>query len=118
MDDLPTVELSFFSILSYSLILTTVSLVFFHMTKYQSIELPHVYAAIFSITLITISVAYIGIALFQYYQRLQAIFDKNEENKDQEPYERTYWMVYLVLGTILTIIQLLICAIMIRTTKV
>lgn len=115
---LPTVELSFFSILSYALILTTVSLVFFHMTKFKSIELPHMYAAIFSITLITISVLYIGIALFQYYQRIQYIFDKNEEDKDQESYEKTYFTLYVVIGVILTFLQLLVCLVMIRSTKV
>lgn len=118
MSDLPNYEISFFSILSYALVLTTVSLIFFHMTKYKSIELPHVYAAIFSITLITMSVVYIGIALFQYYQRLQNQFDNDSSDEKQEQYEKGYWYGYVTLGLLLITLQLIICVVMIRTTKV
>lgn len=118
MDQLPNIEISFFSILSYALVLTTVSLIFFHMTKYKSIELPHLYAAIFSIILICMSVVYVAIALFQYYQRLQDVFEQNTEDQNQENYERTYWYAYVGLGAIFTFIQFLICVVMIRSTKV
>ncbi len=118
MSNLPEYEISFFGILSYALVLTTVSLIFFHMTKYKSIELPHTYAAVFSITLISMSVIYIGIALFQYYQRLQKEFDTNDTDEDQEKYEKGYWYGYVILGLILITLQLIICAVMIQKTEV
>lgn len=107
------IEHNFFVVISFSLLLVTTSLIFFHMTVLKTVELPKVFAKVFSITLILMSCIYNGIALYQYHQRMLV----NQQNGDNEKHEKLYWYFYLVLGIIFMIIEFLICLVMIGKLK-
>ena len=101
-----TVEHNYFMVTTFSLLLVTTSLLFFHMTVLKSVELPKIFAKIFSIALILMSCIYNGIALFQYHQRMLQTDDTNFQ-------EKFYWYFYLILGIIFMIICVSICIVMI-----
>lgn len=105
------IEHNFFIVISFSLLLLTTSLIFFHMTVLKTVELPKTFAKIFSITLILISCIYNGIALYQYHQRML------ENTEEIEIHEKVYWYFYLVLGIIFMLIEILICLVMIGKLK-
>ena len=107
------IEHNFFSIINFSLLLLTTSLIFFHMTVVKTVELPKIFAEIFSITLILISVIYNGIALYQYHMRMK----KKYENEEIDMDEKVYWYFYLILGIIFMILEILICLVMIGKLK-
>lgn len=107
------IEHNFFIVISFSLLLVTTSLIFFHMTVLKTVELPKVFAKVFSITLILMSCIYNGIALYQYHQRMLV----HQQNGDNEIQEKVYWYFYLVLGIIFMIIEFLICLVMIGKLK-
>lgn len=102
-----TTELNYFSVMSYSLFLTTVSLLFFHMTELKTIEINKKSAAILASVIILLSAFYIAIALFQYYQRINEVIVNNTNNEEIK-YEKGYWYVYLVFGLILMLVQFFI----------
>ena len=105
-----TVEHNYFMVTTFSLLLVTTSLLFFHMTVLKSVELPKIFAKIFSIALILMSCIYNGIALFQYHQRMLQTDDTNLQ-------EKFYWYFYLILGIIFMIICVSICIVMIGKLK-
>ncbi len=102
-----TTELNYFSVMSYSLFLTTVSLLFFHMTELKTIEINKKSAAILASVIILLSAFYIAIALFQYYQRINEVIVNNTNNEEIK-YEKGYWYIYLVFGLILMLVQFFI----------
>jgi glucan phosphoethanolaminetransferase (alkaline phosphatase superfamily) len=107
------IEHNFFVVISFSLLLVTTSLIFFHMTVLKTVELPKIFAKVFSITLILMSCIYNGIALYQYHQRMLV----NQQNDNNEIHEKVYWYFYVVLGIIFMIIEFLICLVMIGKLK-
>lgn len=107
------IEHNFFIIINFSLLLLTTSLLFFHMTNSKTVELPKVFAKIFSVSLIVISCIYNGMALYQYHQRMSV----NEDHNNNDKHEKIYWYFYLVLGIIFMIIEVLICLVMIGKLK-
>lgn len=107
-------EQSFLNSLSYSVLLTTVSLLFFHMTRVDSIELPHSYSSFFSIILIVISIAYIVLGLVQYAQRLAQLLLDDGENQSLITKERDYWYAYLSLGILFIIMELFLCFVIVK----
>ena len=68
--DIPAIELNYLSNLSYSILLLTVSLIFFHMTRVSSIELPRFYSSLLSIILIILSISFIILGIIQYTERI------------------------------------------------
>ena len=110
MDSL-RIEHNYFMVITFSLLLVTTSLLFFHMTVLKTVELPKIFAKIFSISLILISCIYNGIAIFQYHQRTI------ELNNEDSIHEKIYWYFYLILGIIFMIICISICTVMIGKLK-
>lgn len=102
-----TIEHNYFMVITFSLLLVTTSLLFFHMTVLKTVELPKIFAKIFSISLILISCIYNGIAIYQYHQRML------ESNQEDSIHEKVYWYFYLILGIIFMIICISICIVMI-----
>jgi uncharacterized membrane protein YidH (DUF202 family) len=108
LETILTTELNYFSVMSYSLFLTTVSLLFFHMTELKTIEINKKSAAVIASIIILLSALYIAIALFQYYQRInKEIIDRSDT--EEIKYEKTYWYIYLTFGVILMIVQFFVC---------
>ncbi len=107
-------EQSFLSSLAYSILLTTVSLLFFHMTRVRSIELPHFYSSFFSIVLILMSIAYVVLGLVQYAQRLSTLLNDPDENRKEMQNERQYWYTYLSLGILFIILEVFLCIVIIK----
>ena len=107
-------EQSFLNSLSYSILLTTVSLLFFHMTRVHSIELPHFYSSFFSIILIIMSIAYVVLGLVQYAQRLAQLLLDDGENKSLISKERDYWYTYLSLGILFIMMETFICFVIVK----
>lgn len=112
-------EQSFLTCLSYSVLLTTVSLLFFHMTRVNSIELSHSYSSFFSIILIIMSIFYIILGLIQYAQRIANLLSKEHE-KDKEKTnsslknEEIYWYIYLSLGIFFILLETFLCYVIIK----
>jgi hypothetical protein len=107
-------EQSFLNSLSYSVLLTTVSLLFFHMTRVDSIELPHFYSSFFSIILIFMSIAYIVLGLIQYAQRLAELLNDDANNQNLIKKERNYWYAYLSLGILFILMESILCFVIIK----
>ena len=105
MDDL-RIEHNYFIILTFSLLLVTTSLLFFHMTVLKTVELPKIFAKFFSISLVLISCIYNSIAIYQYHQRMLTEEEKNI-------HEKVFWYFYLILGIFFMIICFSICIVMI-----
>lgn len=101
------IEHNYFMVVTFSLLLVTTSLLFFHMTVLKTVELPKIFAKIFSIVLILISCIYNGIAIYQYHQRMI------QSNSEENIHEKIYWYFYLILGIIFMIICVSICIVMI-----
>ena len=107
-------EQSFLNSLSYSVLLTTVSLLFFHMTRVDSIELPHSYSSFFSIVLIIMSIGYIILGLVQYAQRLAQLLKDDGENKNLISKERNYWYTYLTFGIVFISMEIFLCFVIVK----
>ena len=105
------IEHNYFMVITFSLLLVTTSLLFFHMTVLKTVELPKIFAKIFSISLILISCIYNGIAIYQYHQRMFELNEGNDLN------EKIYWYFYLILGVIFMTICISICIVMIGRLK-
>lgn len=94
--------------ISNSLVLTTTSLLFYHMTKLNSLEMDARIAGIFAVVLIVISIAYAITSIVPYYQR-SSDFVKDPENQKNYPdivyREKRNRIIYLVLGAVLATIQ-------------
>ncbi len=94
-------EGSLFSVFSSSLLLLTVSLVFFHMTKLKTVEMKRIFAKVFCITFILLSIIYLIAALIKYHNRSLSL---NQES----------WDLYLVTGIIFIILEISIAFVMIE----
>ena len=101
------IEQNFIGVCTFSLLIVTVSLVFFHMAVVKSVEMPKHFAQFFSITLIIISAVYIGLGLVQYHQRIQ-------EFGDLPVSEKVYWVMFLTLGILFMLLEIFICVVMIQ----
>ena len=89
-----------------SLVLMTASLLFYHMTRVESLEMDYRIAAFFSIALILISIGIGAVSLYPYYQRIGEVLDKKEsENIEQKSKEVQYRLSYTIFGSILVFIQ-------------
>ena len=76
----------FFQVLSSSLLLLTVSLVFFHMTKVRTVEMKRSFAKFFCIVFILLSITYLIQGLIKYH---------NARKMNNQS-----WDLYLITGII------------------
>jgi membrane-associated HD superfamily phosphohydrolase len=90
----------FFQVLSSSLLLLTVSLVFFHMTKRRTVEMKRYFAKFFCIVFILLSITYLIQGLIKYH-------NAREMNNQS-------WDLYLVTGIIFILLEIGIAFIMIE----
>lgn len=90
----------FFQVLSSSLLLLTVSLVFFHMTKVKTVEMKRSFAKFFCIVFILLSITYLIQGLIKYH-------NAREMNNQS-------WDLYLVTGIIFILLEIGIAFIMIE----
>ena len=94
-------EGSLFSVFSSSLLLLTVSLVFFHMTKLKTVEMKRIFAKVFCITFILLSIIYLIEGLIKYHKRNTSL------NQDS-------WDLYLITGIVFIALEISIAIVMIE----
>ena len=90
--------------LADSLVLMTASLLFYHMTQKNSLEMDYRIAGIFAVALILCSMIMGITSLYPYYQRMGLIIDKDDSEEHKQ--ENTYRLINTVLGSIIITIQL------------
>ena len=90
--------------LADSLVLMTASLLFYHMTKKNSLEMDYRIAGIFAVALILCSMVMGITSLYPYYQRMGMIID--EDSSEEHRRENMYRIINTVLGSIIIVIQL------------
>ena len=94
----------FFQVLSSSLLLLTVSLVFFHMTKVRTVEMKRSFAKFFCIVFILLSITYLIQGLIKYH---------NARKMNNQS-----WDLYLITGIIFISLEIGIAFIMIEVFDV
>ena len=84
---------------SVSFILMTVSLLFYHMTRIETLEMDRRLAGVFSVSIIIMSVIFSIQALLIYTKRLSRLRTKNETSfiRQEISISRTYIMVVRIL---------------------
>ena len=90
-----------------SIILLTVALVFYHMSKVKSIKLPRFSAAFISIGLIFVNIIFTINSLIPYITR-------TDEIKYKEKDESIYKNVYIISGIAFIVLEIMICYYIIR----
>lgn len=90
--------------LQYSGLLLTIALLFYHMTKFQTLEMNQVVSSTFAIIIILVSVIYLFIGTYSYFIRLQNTINNSESLQ----LEKHNMIIYFILGIILIFVQ---CAI-------
>jgi hypothetical protein len=95
--------------LEYSGLLLTIALLFYHMTKFQSLEMAPVVSGVFAVIIILISVVYLFTGTYSYFIRLRNRIEKNtDEYQDSLDFEKNNMILYFIMGMILLVVQ---CAI-------
>lgn len=111
-------ESVYFGALAYSVILMTASLLFYHMTKTNSLEMRPRTSATFAVLLIIISVLFAIMGVSSYYVRLQELQKQKQNlsdlNKTFLEKEIAIFWFYLVLGTVYMLIEIGICWYIVR----
>lgn len=85
-----------------SIILLTVALVFYHMSKVKSIQLPKFAAAFISIGLISVNIVFTINSIIPYITRTNHI-------KYSEKDEKIYKNVYIISGITFILLEVMIC---------
>ena len=111
-------EALYFSALSYSILLVTSALLFYHMTRVKSLEMPLIASGMFAISFILISILFVGIGISSYYTRIYEIDEQKLSQAEQIVlrHERVYWRLYLCMGIVYILVQLGVCYYIIRGT--
>ena len=89
--------------LADSLVLMTASLLFYHMTRKNSLEMDYRIAGVFAVALILCSMVMGITSLYPYYQRMGLIID--EDDSEEHKRENTYRIINTILGSIIIAIQ-------------
>ena len=110
--DIWIVEGVFAAWIGVSLFLLSASLLFYHITKLNSIEMNPVVASVFAVILILVSFVYNVASIVPYFQRVTA-----ENDVDTNEIEQQYKWVYTAIGVLLGIVQLGIAITIILGTK-
>ena len=95
-------ELLYFNTLAYSGLLLTIALIFYHMTKFNTLEMHYIASSIFAIVIIFISIIYLIMGTISYYHRLNQLIKENQINLKRE---NQNFIIYFILGIILITIQ-------------
>lgn len=101
MQDILTVEGNFSAWVNLSVILLTVSLVFYHMSKTISIKVPKKIAGIISSGLILSNIIFTINSIIPYLTRTNKL-DKNNN-------EKIYRNIYFITSIIFVILEIMIC---------
>ena len=100
-----------------SLVLMTSSLLFYHMTRLSSLEMDARVAGMFAVILILISVTYAITSIIPYYQRT-GYFIRDKVNQELFPEqvknEKHNRILYMVLGSVLCLIEFGIAIVIIK----
>jgi len=114
--------------LQYSALLLTIALVFYHMTKFQTLEMNAVVSSSFSVIIIVISIIYLFVGNYSYFIRVSHLLNNNndddmmttENNKIDIidiidiKYEKHNMILYFILGLILLCVQVAIAFFIIK----
>lgn len=103
-------EKLFFDALTYSGLLLTTALLFYHMTKTSSIEMDHRISAAFAVSLMLLALMYVITGISTYYIRLNQISSENLSDKEKEflQTESRFFWAYLSGSILFAIIELMI----------
>jgi len=102
--DMWTPEQIYAEWLGVSILVMTVSLLFYHMTKVSSIEMNSKIAGIFSVTLIIISGILNIAAIITYWDRVSYTLSISHKHTKKNN-ENIYRIVYLTIGVVYSIVQ-------------
>lgn len=120
LDSLYIPENLFVKWISASFLMTTVSLLFYHMLRTKSIEIPPWLAGIFSVALILMGVLIMIVSIIPYYERNTRIIKNNPTSRTLHK-EELYKIFYTFVGISLATIQMGIAVVIIigvsRNTK-
>lgn len=105
ISDIISIEANFSSWLNLSIILLTVSLVFFHMSHVGSIKVPRKMAGIISCSLIGINIIFTINSIIPYYDRTNTMKTNNE---------LVYRDIYFYTAILFVSIEIIICVYMIK----
>jgi len=111
-------ESLYFKCLSFSGILLTTALLFYHMTKSSTLEMSKTASGIFSILLIFCSLIYLLLGTYSYYQRLRFLLKEEVKHR----ISRNIWIqneififyFYFALAIIIIIVEISLCFIIIQ----
>lgn len=103
-------EKLFFDALTYSGLLLTTALLFYHMTKTSSIEMDHRASAAFAVSLMFLALVYVITGVTSYYIRLHSVSEENlnAEEKNFLKNEMRFFWVYLSASILFGVIELMI----------
>jgi hypothetical protein len=105
-------ESLYFKCLSYSGLLLTTALLFYHMTKSKTLEMNRSLSGSFAVLLIFTSIIYLILGSYSYFQRLQNLLRQNKENiysKKVIKNEIFIYYFYFSLGIIILLVEFAIC---------
>jgi uncharacterized membrane protein len=112
-------EAQFSAWLSASFLLLTASLLFYHMTRVQSLEMGPRVAGFFSVSLILIAVTLTVLALWTYFVRVTELLeDNNRPLTSAERNEKKFKFVYLVTGILIVLIEVSLCVVVVSGSTV
>ena len=111
-------EAQFSAWLSASFLLLTASLLFYHMTRVQSLEMGPRVAGFFSVSLILIAVTLTVLALWTYFVRVTELLENNRPLTSAEKNEKQFKFVYLVTGILIVLIEVSLCVVVISGSTV
>ena len=103
-------EKLFFDALTYSGLLLTTALLFYHMTKTSSIEMDYRASAGFAVAIMFVALIYIVTGITTYYIRLHQISDENLSNEEMKflKNEMRFFWVYLSASILFGLIEFMI----------
>jgi len=106
-------ESVYFISLGYAVVLMTTSLLFYHMIKTHSLEMPLFISSLLAIILIIISVVFVAAGIATYYYRLKELHAERKElpalHQQILLHELPFYYLYIALGIVFMIVELIIC---------
>ena len=105
-----TPEKLFFDALTYSGLLLTTALLFYHMTKTSSIEMDYRVSATFAVGLMLLALMYVITGITSYYIRLNQTSTENLSDKEKKFLQREtrFFWAYLCASILFAFIELMI----------
>ncbi|NDE13549.1 hypothetical protein EBZ80_01285 [bacterium] len=97
-------ESIYFKSLSFCAVLTTIALLFYHMTRANTLEMNPIASGVFAVMIILISVVYFIVGTLSYHHRLRHIWERQRHPR----LEKQIWYTYFTCGILLILIQILI----------